>query len=234
MDDKKHPTQSETQRENAKVNPTAAQTPVPVKGTRRIFSKRWLYPAIYLGAAALIIGLMYVKSQMGSRPASSTNVTEPPSTPTTTQSETFSWPVTKGTSYTVTMGFFPVHGTVQQQAATLVHYQNEYAPHEGVDIKSTSGSPFEVVAATSGTVTKVQNNQLMGKTVEITADKTGYVESYQSLSSTAVQPGQIVQQGAVLGQSGTSLYEQGQGNHLYFAVQKDGQPVDPQSVLPAQ
>src|SRR5579875_2219498 len=106
MDEKKHPTQSQSKLENQKdakepqggvVRPTAA---------KRVMSKRWLYPAIYLGAAALIIGLMYVKSQMsGSSPTSVTPETG--STQPTATTEAFTWPVADGTTPKVTMGFFP-------------------------------------------------------------------------------------------------------------------------------
>ena len=243
MDENKHSSQSQTGRENQKASAAqGTQKPESKPGapgaqeqrvvSRRIFAKRWLYPAIYLGAAALIIGLMYLKSQTGSSPTASNGVDTAGQSSQTTASETFKWPVAAGTQFKVSMGFFPVKGTAAQQAKTLVYYDNGYYPHKGIDIQATDGKQFNVTAALSGKVTAVTDNPLMGQTVEVTS-LNGYVERYESLSSTDVKLGEMVQQGSIIGTSGTDSFEPNQGNHLYFEVLKADQPVDPQSVLPS-
>lgn len=209
--------------------------------SRRLFSKKWVYPAIYLGAAALIIGLMYVKSQMGGSSTVTTTSTggdmgnsaaTGQTTGQTTQ-QTFDWPAPQGTNLQVSLGFFPVKGTQEEQAKAMVNYDNAWYPHEGYDLKTTDGSAFQVTAAAGGKVTQVTNDKLYGETVIIDSGN-GYTERYESLGSVQVKVGDVVQQGQVIGTSGTCLFEKSAGNHLYFAVYKDAQPVDPATVLPQQ
>lgn len=265
MDEKKHPSQPSNGQENKeveqsrkldnqKVDPLVGQKVASQAGLnaqkgskderksnspRRLFSKKWAYPAIYLGAAALIIGLMYVKSQMGgSTPATSnaidtgSSVNATTSTNTTQPSQpTFAWPYASGTSVKLSLGFFSDKGSAKAQAAALVKYDNAYYPHEGYDLKSQSGQPFQVTAAASGKVTSVEKNPLYGETVVVDSGS-GYTETYQSLGTAEVKVGDTVSQGQVIGTSGMNQFEASEGNHLYFQVSKDGQPIDPATVLP--
>ncbi|KPV42838.1 M23 family metallopeptidase [Alicyclobacillus ferrooxydans] len=235
MDANKHPQEQNKEQLQATHKPRLRGA----AGSRRIFSKRWVYPAIYLGAAALIIGLMYVKSQVGSSPVTSNAVETGTTgqTTTTAATETFQWPVATNVSPKVTLGFFSDKGTQTQQAAALVHYDNGYYAHQGYDIQAADKKTFNVLAAVSGKVTSVDvgktTNPLYGNIVEVTSPN-GYQVRYESLGSVSVKVGETVQQGQVLGTSGTSQFELSQGNHLYFAVYKNGVAVDPASVLPKQ
>lgn len=224
--DEKHPLEQNKQAHKAPVTPKAEGAK-----SRRIFSKRWVYPAIYLGAAAIIIGLMYVKSQVGTSPVTSNAVDATGTDVGTSAAETFQWPVSSATQPKVTVGFFNAKGSTQQQAAALVFYDNGYYAHQGYDIQSQDKKPFAVVAALSGKVTAVSNNPLQGQIVEVTSAG-GYVEEYESLGAVSVKAGDAVKQGQELGTAGTSEFEKSQGNHLYFQVSKDGAVVDPGSVLP--
>ncbi|WP_067930162.1 M23 family metallopeptidase [Alicyclobacillus kakegawensis] len=233
MEDNKNTNPSQTKRETEQAK-TAPMAPEPtVVSTRKVFSKRWVYPAIYLGAAALIIGLMYARSQMHTSQTSGT-VADEGNLPTQAQTTdvAYTWPVAEGTQIQVSMGFFPEHGSQREQAKALVSYDGGFYPHTGIDIKAQDGKPFEVDAAASGTVTAVRDDPLNGKTVEVTSQD-GNVELYESLGSVSVHKGDKVTMGQAIGQSGTCRFEESQGNHLFFAVEKDGKtPVDPASVLP--
>ncbi|QSO51096.1 M23 family metallopeptidase [Alicyclobacillus curvatus] len=226
MDANKHPQEQNKEEMQATTKPLAKGA----AGSRRIFSKRWVYPAIYLGAAALIIGLMYVKSQVGSSPVTS-NAVENPSGQATATTEQFQWPAATSVNPKVTLGFFPSKGTQAQQANALVVYDNGYYPHMGYDIQAASKQTFNVEAALSGKVTSVTANPLYGNIVEMTASN-GYQLRYESLGSVDVKVGDTVKQGQVIGTSGTCQFEQSQGNHLYFSVYKNGNPVDPGTLLP--
>jgi stage II sporulation protein Q len=231
MDEKKHPTQSQSKPESQKDAELQSSQVRPTV-VKRVISKRWLYPALYLGAAALIIGLVYAKSQMSSSPTVSTG-TDTGSTQTAVASESFVWPVAAGTNYKVSLGFFPEKGTPQEQAQYLVEYDNTYYPHQGVDIKSSQGTAFDVTAALSGKVASVVNDPLRGTTVTIQSDK-GYVESYESLGSVTVKQGDAIKQGTIIGKSGSCEMEKSQGNHLYFEVLQNSKLVNPTTVLPKQ
>lgn len=261
MDEKKHPSQPQTGRENKevgqdrkveqnqkvesqKVDQTAAgqsgrksnEGAKNPNSPRRLFSKKWVYPAIYLGAAALIIGLVYVRSQLGSTPASSNAIETGTGTTTTSQNAkapAFEWPVAASTKAKLSLGYFPVKGTAAQQAKTLVSYDNAYYPHEGYDLKAPNGKAFDVIASADGKVASVVDDKLYGQTIVITSAD-GYTTKYESLGAADVKTGDSVSKGQVIGTSGTSRFEHSAGNHLYFAVYKDGQSVDPASVLPKQ
>jgi stage II sporulation protein Q len=205
---------------------------------RRLFSKRWVYPAIYLGAAAVIIGLMYVRTQGTSVPATSSGVdTGSTTTSQAVQSASsqtavaFHWPVAEGTQVKVTLGFFNPKATAAEQAATLVNYDGGYYAHHGLDIQASNQQPFAVMAATSGKVVSVVNDPLKGQTVKVVSSD-GYTERYESLSSVKVSQGQTIQAGQELGMSGTCQFEQAAGNHLYFSICKGTTPVDPSTLLP--
>jgi stage II sporulation protein Q len=236
MDENKHPQQPQASKEiqaskeNQKGNQTPAKQVVPT-ANRKIFAKRWVYPAIYLGAAALIIGLMYIKSQSGgSTPTTSTGVDNVPSGNTAVSSE-FQWPVADATQTKVSLGFFSDKASAKEQAASLVFYDNTYYPHTGYDIQASNQQPFTVVSAVDGKVTSVTPNPVYGLTVEVTTND-GYVVHYESLNDAKVKAGDKVTQGQAIGTSGTCAFEKSQGNHLYFEVLKNGNPVDPGTLLP--
>lgn len=238
MDEKKHPTQSQGKNENHKDGQQPQSGLGRPATAKRVMSKRWLYPAIYLGAAALIIGLMYVKSQSGTSPVVATPNGDGGSTTTSANpAETWAWPVASGTQTKLGMGFYPENGTKAQQAAAIVEYDNTYYPHVGLDIQSASGAAFNVTASLSGKVTAVTDsapgNALYGNSVEVTSPN-GYVERYESLGTVSVKVGEEVNQGQVLGTAGKNLFEASQGVHVFFEVLQNGQPVDPQHLLPKQ
>jgi stage II sporulation protein Q len=232
MDEKKHPTQSQSKPESQKDTELQSSSVRPT-AVKRVISKRWLYPALYLGAAALIIGLVYAKSQMSSSPTVSTGESDTGSTQTAQAAESFVWPVAAGIKYQVSLGFFPEKGTAQEQAKYLVEYDNTYYPHQGMDIKSSQGAAFDVAAALSGKVTGVAKDPLRGTTVTVQSNK-GYVEKYESLGSVSVKQGDEMKQGTIIGKSGTCEMEKSQGNHLYFEVEQNSKLVDPATVLPKQ
>lgn len=104
---------------------------------------------------------------------------------------------------------------------------NEWRVHTGIDISAEEGA--EVFAAASGTVSRVYNDPLFGKTVEITHDG-GVVSVYSNLDNTgvAVKEGQTVKSGAKIGVVGdTSLSELADESHLHFGVKVNGVSVNP-------
>ena len=61
----------------------------------------------------------------------------------------------------------------------------------------------------------------------------GYQAVYGQLKDLAVEEGQTIEKGAVIGYiaSPTKYYSE-EGSNLYFAMKKDGEPVDPIAYLP--
>ena len=106
----------------------------------------------------------------------------------------------------------------------------DWRTHDGIDIKADAGT--QVLAACSGTVRSVSDDDLMGTTVVIAHDG-GYETIYSNLQSVpTVAPEQYVSAGQVIGAVGeTSLAEASMVPHLHFSVTKDGESVDPQEFL---
>ena len=106
----------------------------------------------------------------------------------------------------------------------------DWRTHDGVDIAAEAGT--EVKAAAAGTVYSVYTDDQMGTTVVI-RHTGGYSTTYASLAEDpAVAAGDEVELGQTIGAVGQSaLLESAIGDHLHFAVSKDGENVDPMAFL---
>lgn len=106
--------------------------------------------------------------------------------------------------------------------------------HGGVDLNAASGTTL--LAANSGRVTHAANDDPggYGTWIEITGDD-GVVTRYGHLAGMNVSLGDVVQAGAVIGQTGGARGAAGAGNsegpHLHFEVRVNGQTTDPMSYL---
>jgi stage II sporulation protein Q len=85
---------------------------------------------------------------------------------------------------------------------------------------------FNVVASLSGTVTRVDEDAVLGNVIEVEHDK-GIVTQYQSVKDIKVKVGQEVKQGQVLATAGQSLFNEKAGTHVHFEIRKDGIAVNP-------
>ena len=106
----------------------------------------------------------------------------------------------------------------------------DWRTHDGIDISAVQGTT--VLAASSGTVSSVTDDPLMGTTVVINHDG-GYQTTYSNLQARPnVEAGETVPAGQIIGAVGrTAAAESAQGPHLHFSVTKDGSPVDPNEYL---
>ena len=107
---------------------------------------------------------------------------------------------------------------------------NDWRTHDGIDIAAEVGT--QVIAACSGVVTAVRDDDMMGTLVTIAHDD-GYETTYANLrSSPGVGEGQYVSAGEVIGAvGGSSIAEFSMPAHLHFSVSKDGVPCDPAEFL---
>ena len=102
--------------------------------------------------------------------------------------------------------------------------------HDGVDIAAQAGST--VLAASSGTVSAVLDDPMMGTTVVIEHDG-GYQTTYSNLQTIpTVEAGDAVSAGQIIGAVGaTAAAEAAQSPHLHFSVSKNGELMDPDEFL---
>ena len=98
----------------------------------------------------------------------------------------------------------------------------QWRTHNGVDFEAAAGS--DVWAIADGKVEKVENTILDGTVITI-SHKKGYVSVYKGLGSAAVQEGDAVSSGTVIGKVGNMMCEQNSGAHLHLEMKKDGKYV---------
>ena len=102
--------------------------------------------------------------------------------------------------------------------------------HYGLDVGAPRGTP--IVASRSGTVMTANSTDEWGNSwgyhVSIYHDS-HYTTLYAHMSEVAVESGQWVNKGEVIGYVGNTGYSF--GNHLHFEVYEDGRRVDPQKFL---
>lgn len=128
---------------------------------------------------------------------------------------------------TVTIGksFYDYKADEESQKNSIVYYENTYIQNSGIDyVKSDA---FDVVSVLDGTVISVNNNDLLGNTIEIKHDNS-IISVYQSLATITVKEGDTVLQGQVLGKTGVSKINEDLGNHLHFELFKEGQVLNPE------
>ena len=96
--------------------------------------------------------------------------------------------------------------------------------HSGTDVRMAYGQGVRVAAG--GKVASVGNQGGYGLTV-VVDHGSGVETRYAHLSSSPIKPGDLVESGQVIAQSGNS--GRSTGPHLHFEVLKGGQAVDPRS-----
>jgi stage II sporulation protein Q len=223
----------------------------PPKGGNGFFSKKWTFPVMYMGAAALILALIvwYQQDSKGilgnkdlmpqvskgtqepvAQSTAGTTPTQPGAVAVTGQVQALAWPVVNGTNPNVIMHYYDETAADDVKAAALVQYEDSYWPHTGIDLALKDGQSFDVVAAGPGKVTKAEKDPMVGYVVEIDHGN-GLTTIYQSLEDTKLQVGSEVKQGDILGKAGRNLFEKSEGIHLHFEVKENGKSVSPEKLL---
>lgn len=216
---------------------------------KKLLSKRWVYPAAYVAAAAIILTLVWVYQDAGSNKPlqSDTTVTNSATLPaggspevdngsdktvnTMAVSEDFAWPVANAKEVKIVRPFYEKEGTPEDHQAALVQYNDTFIPNTGIDLAREDGKPFEVKAAMSGKVTRVEDHAVLGYVVEIT-HANNLKTVYESLTDVAVKQGQEVKLGDKIASAGRNEMEKDLGNHVHFAVYENDELVNPTTVLP--
>ncbi|MGG1572995.1 peptidoglycan DD-metalloendopeptidase family protein [Fictibacillus sp. NRS-1165] len=210
-----------------------SQKTVPLKSRKmgRFMKKRWVYPAVYLAFAAVVLAsvLWYQNDASNSKdePNSAFDKNDK-AVPVSVSKEVFKMPAKDPNSVAIKKEFFDPDASAKEQEAALVFYNNIYYQNKGIDLAAESGKTFDVTAAMSGNVTKSVKDPELGYVVEV-EHTNGLITHYSSLASVKVKEGDRVNQGEVVGSAGQNLYDKDAKIHAHFEIRKDGIAVDPVS-----
>ncbi len=124
---------------------------------------------------------------------------------------------------------WPVRGTVliDYNMNETVYYPtlDQYRVSPAISVQAVEGAP--VYAAADGQVLSIEQDACTGTTVTMELGN-GYQAVYGQLKEISVAEGDTVKEGEVIGNvSEPTKYYSVEGPNLYFAVKKDGNPVDP-------
>lgn len=211
-------------------------------GWKRLFAKRWVSPAIFMAAAAIIVTLMWIyqgtdqaKETTGS--SNPTDVTQGEEMPAqnevekeepdvTASGKMMQWPVLDRMALQVDTPFFDAQASASEREEALIQVGTTFMPHTGIDFVEPDGQAFDVVAALSGKVVSVQKHPKNGNTVEINHGE-GLVTVYQSVTDVQVAEGDEIEQGTVFAKAGQNDIESDLGVHLHFETRLNGESVNP-------
>ncbi|MEH7842150.1 M23 family metallopeptidase [Bacillus safensis] len=204
---------------------------------QQFFRKRWVFPAIYLVSAAVVLTavLWYqavskdVKDQLSDgnqtgqeQRDDAVEVGKP--------IENVTMPVQNSDNVSVVKKFYEADADQKEKEAALVNYNNTYTLSKGIDLADKDGKVFDVTAALSGTVVQAKKDPVLGHVVEIEHED-GLSTVYQSLSQVSVKEGDEVKQNDVIGASGKNLYGAESGNHVHFEIRMEGLALNPLSFI---
>ncbi len=201
---------------------------------QQFFRKKWVFPAIYLVSAAVILtAVLWYQAirnndanDLSTDDGTDVSYNEDQSVEVNQSVENFKMPAIDPDAVKVVTNFYDFNASEKEQETALVFHNNTYHPNQGIDIASNDGKAFEVTASLSGTVAKAEKDSLLGYVVEIEHEN-GVKTIYQSLADTKVQAGDKVEQGEIIGQAGKSQFNKDAGVHVHFEIRKDGKAYNP-------
>ena len=105
------------------------------------------------------------------------------------------------TNVNISINYYSSGDEAKEQERSLIVYDNTYLPNTGILYSSTE--PFEVLSSFEGKVTNIEESELFGKIIEVTYNN-NIIAKYSSISEANVLVGDTVNQGEVIGISGTN------------------------------
>lgn len=177
---------------------------------KRLTRQRWFYPTLYIGLVAVVLAGVMIYQFNAADDTAEENAND------------YSWNVEQNELIESS----EENAAEEDQLDALIFYNNQYYQSKGVDITSSDGESFEVIASLTGKVTSVKEDDLLGKVVEMEHDGER-ATMYASLSEVYVSEGDELTQGDPLGLSGENVYSDEEVSKVHFRLMEEGQPVNP-------
>nr|WP_294525499.1 M23 family metallopeptidase [uncultured Blautia sp.] len=129
---------------------------------------------------------------------------------------------------------WPVNGNIlidySMDSTTYFPTLDQYRLSSGIAVQAVQGAPVQ--SAVNGKVLNIAQDAQTGTTVTMELGN-GYQAIYGQLTDLQVAQGDTVKKGTTIGYVGTpTKYYSKEGSNLYFAMKKDGKPIDPIAYLP--
>lgn len=129
---------------------------------------------------------------------------------------------------------WPVNGNIlldySMDQTTYFPTLDQYKLSPAISVGAVEGAP--VVAAVNGTVYSVEQNAQTGTTLTMELGN-GYQAVYGQLTDLTVSEGDTIKKGTTIGYiAQPTKYYSTEGTNLYFAMRKNGEPIDPIEYLP--
>lgn len=132
---------------------------------------------------------------------------------------------------------WPVQGPITAGYFDVAYESVFHVPHRAIDIAVPQASPVHAIS--DGVVFAVKDGGLKGFSYILIAHRNGYASLYGHVSTSFVSKGDIVSAGQVIGLSGGLPGTHGAGPmttgaHVHLEITKDGEHINPLSVLPSK
>ncbi len=198
---------------------------------KKLVLKPFVLPTIYI---TLLVSLMILATSMLYKDKPSEEVKEfapvdifDETIPVINSEEVYILNPFLGENVVETVGYYNYQSDEESQEKAIIQYDNTYLQNTGITYSSEK--EFDVIAIMDGKVSKIYDNDVTGKVLEITHDN-NIISVYQMINNPTVKEGDTISAGSVLGQASTSkLYQT--GFNLHFEIIKDGATINPKSIL---
>lgn len=199
----------------------------------RLRLKKWASTIIYLSLVSIVfVSMMFVSKVLNNRYGESLNLSFilkdfiDTDMPVVSVSDGKIIKPFDSKTVTVDINYYDKDSDDATQKKSLILYENTYMPNTG--ILYTSEETFDILSTLDGKVTKVTEEELLGKVIEITHSPS-LVTTYYSVGNVNVTEGQEVKQGDIIGTSGKNNISSTSDNMMLFEVSLNGNNINPEN-----
>lgn len=201
-----------------------------------LMQRPWFWPVIYSSMVVMIVAVIFsfnelYKNQQEESVLEQAPVQEQNLISTSTKQESLKYPFKEEylSEVTLLQNFYDVSADEATRENSLLVFNQVFTTSTGVTIAMNS-EPFEVVAAMSGTVSKVKMDVFTGNTITIDHPN-GMQTRYSSVADVLIKEGDQVSQGEQIATSQENESNPSAGVHLHFELLDQGVLVNPAKYL---